>query len=62
MNHRALFCLMVTACAIVALSGVTQAAVIAHYTFDSDFTDSSPSGNNFPPRTGTPTITTTTGE
>ncbi|MFN3168053.1 MAG: LamG-like jellyroll fold domain-containing protein [Phycisphaeraceae bacterium] len=46
----------------LSLVGVANAGVVAHWSFDADFTDSSASSNDLSVGSGTPTITTAAGE
>ncbi len=55
-------CCIAAMCAVAMLAGPVQAGLIAHYSFDTDFTDDSGSNNHLTVATGTPTITTTAGE
>jgi len=56
-THRAVSTLA-TFAAVLALAGPAGASVIAHYSFDADFTDSSASGNDLSVGAGSPAITT----
>lgn len=47
---------------VASLASPLSAALLAHYSFDSNFTDVSGNGNNLSGSSGTPNITTTTGE
>jgi hypothetical protein len=51
-----------TTLALCAFGASVNAGVVAHYSFDSDFTDGSGNGNNLTSAGGTPTITTLGGE
>ena len=48
--------------ALALLPASSNAALLAYYSFDSDFTDSSANSNDLTVATGTPTITSTAGE
>jgi hypothetical protein len=52
--------LLVAASAILAQSA--SAALLAHYSFDSNFTDGSGNANHLTASSGTPNVTTTTGQ
>ena len=54
--------LLVAAVLAIALGQTTHAGVIAHWTFDSDFSDSSPSNNDLSVGGSDPVITTTAAE
>ena len=59
--NRVIFLVVTTVC-IVCLADQSNAGVIAHYTFDSNFTDSSASGNDLTISAGNPAITSTVDE
>jgi hypothetical protein len=53
---------LIAAIFTLAAGDAAQAGVLAHWSFDSDFTDSSGTGNDLTTAAGTPTITSAAGE
>ncbi len=62
MNYRNLCSFCIALFAVYMMAGLVQAEIIAHYSFDIDFTDASGNANNLVIANLTPTVTTTEGE